>query len=72
MRGRPDADDPRLSRDELLALKFAAHRQLSRWANSPPPGARRQARRDALVSAVRTLDDSRLARGCHLHPAAHA
>jgi hypothetical protein len=72
MTGQPDAGFPQLSRDELLALKFAAHRQLSRWANSQPPlGARKQARRDALVAAVRTLDDATLARGCQLRPTAN-
>jgi hypothetical protein len=62
MTDQPDANHPQLNRDELLALKFAAHRQLSRWARSRPLGARTQARRDALLSAVRTLDDARIAR----------
>jgi len=65
-----DPDYPQLSREELLALKFAAHRQLSRWANSQPLVARKQARRDALLAAVRSLDDDRLAGGCQLRPTA--
>lgn len=71
MTDQPDAGYPQLSRDELLALKFAAHRQLSRWANSQPLDARRQARRDTLLAAARTLDDARLARGCQLRPTAN-
>ena len=66
-----EPDDLLLGRDELLALKFAAHRQLSRWANSQPLGARKQARRDALLAALRVLDDRTLAHGCHLHPTPH-
>lgn len=64
----PDAY-PYLSREELLAVRFASRRQLSRWANNQPLGARKQPRRDALQAALRILDDPRLARGCHLHPA---
>jgi hypothetical protein len=71
MTGQPDATYPQLSRDELLALKFAAHRQLSRWAKNRPLGARKQARRDALLAAVRTLDDARLAHGCQLRASAN-
>jgi hypothetical protein len=56
----------RLSRDQLLALKFAGHRQLARWAKSRPLGPRRQAQRSALVSAVRTLEDQAFADGCEL------
>jgi hypothetical protein len=36
----PTAD--RLSRDEVQALKFAAHRQLSRWAKRPGLSPRQQ------------------------------
>ena len=70
MTDEPDAGYPQLSRDELLALKLAAHRQLSRWAKNRPLDARKQARRDTLLAAVRTLDDARLSRGCQLRPAA--
>jgi hypothetical protein len=59
---------PRLSSDQISALKFAAHRQLSRWANHPQLRPRQQARRDALLSAVRVLADDTLRNGCHLRP----
>jgi hypothetical protein len=57
----------RLSRDELLALKFAVHRQLARWGkhrDSLRPRQREQ--RTALVSAVRTLEDPRFGDGVEL------
>jgi hypothetical protein len=57
---------PRLSREEVLALKFAAHRQLARWAKSRPLPSRQLARRTALVTAVRTLEDPAFAGGCEL------
>jgi hypothetical protein len=59
---------PRLSSEPLGALKFAAHRQLSRWAKHQPLRARQQARRDALLPAVRALADDTLCNGCHLRP----
>ncbi len=64
-----DEAGPRLSRDQLGALKFAAHRQLSRSANRELR-PRQQARRDALLSAVRVLADDTLRNGCHLRPTA--
>jgi hypothetical protein len=63
------SDEPthRLSRDEVLALKFAAHRQLARWANSRHPLQLRQRdRRTSLVSAVRILENEAFADGCEL------
>jgi hypothetical protein len=57
----------RLSSEELGALKAAAHRQLSRWANREL-NPRQQARRNALLSAVRTLADDALRDGCRLQP----
>jgi hypothetical protein len=63
-----DEPGPRLSSAELRALKFAAHRQLSRSANRELR-PRQQARRDALLSAVRVLADDTLRNGCHLQPA---
>ena len=57
---------PQLSREEVLALKFAAHRQLARWAKSRPLPSRQQARRAALVHAARTLEDPAFADGCEL------
>ena len=62
-----DQAGPRLSSEELGALKAAAHRQLSRSANRELR-PRQQARRDALLSAVRTLADDSLRNGCHLQP----
>jgi hypothetical protein len=56
----------RLSRDELLALKFAGHRQLARWANKRPLQPRQRAQRAALVRAVRILEDRALTGGCEL------
>lgn len=62
------SDEPRrLTAEQVLALKFAAHRQLARWAGKPLP-PRKQAQRAALIGAVRVLDDAALARGCRLHP----
>lgn len=62
-----DEAGPRLSSQELGALKFAAHRQLSRSANRELR-PRQQARRDALLSAVRILADDSLRDGCYLQP----
>jgi hypothetical protein len=59
-------DPPRLSREQVQALKFAAHRQLARWAKSRPLASRHRARRAALVHAVRILEDPALADGCEL------
>jgi hypothetical protein len=59
----------RLTREQLLALKFAAHRQLARWARSRPLTPRQQQRRSALVHAVRALEHPTLAGGCTLRPA---
>ena len=59
---------PRLSSEEIGALKFAAHRQLSRWAKNRKLRPRQQARRDALLSAVRVLADDALRGGCRLLP----
>ena len=55
---KSDAPTHRLSRDEVAALKFAAHRQLARWAKKRPLRPRRSERRGALVRAVRTKQSS--------------
>ena len=60
---------PRLSRDELVALRFAAHRQLARWAKNSALRPRQYEQRAALVSAVRLLEDQALTNGCELRPA---
>jgi hypothetical protein len=62
-----DEPTPRLSREQVRALKFAAHRQLARWAKTRPLRTRQQAQRDALVDAVRILEDRAFADGCELH-----
>jgi len=55
-----------LGAEEVLALKFAAHRQLSRWANKPGLSAHQRAQRAALKRAVQTLQDKAFAHGCEL------
>jgi hypothetical protein len=65
-----EAPTHRLSRDELLALKFAAHRQLARWAKTRPLRPRQQAQRTDLARAVRVLEDQAFADGCELRAAA--
>jgi hypothetical protein len=61
-----DERTPGLSGDQVLALKFAAHRQLARWSNKPKLSPRQQAQRSALTSAVRILQDQAFAHGCEL------
>ena len=56
----------RLSSDEVMALKFAAHRQLSRWAKRPRLSPHQHSQRAALRRAVRVLQDDKLAHGCDL------
>lgn len=63
-----DEPTPRLSADQILALKFAAHRQLARWAKLGHLQPRQHARRIALVRAVRILEDQAFAHGCQLRP----
>jgi hypothetical protein len=62
MTGEPAA---RLSGDEIVALRFAARRQLSRWAR-PGLSEHQHAQRAALRRAVRMLQDKALACGCEL------
>jgi hypothetical protein len=56
-----------LSDDEIAALRFAAHRQLARWAKKPKLSPDQHTRRNALKRAVRVLHDQSLAHGCELH-----
>jgi hypothetical protein len=56
----------RLSRDEISALKFAAHRQLARWAKRGHLRPRQREQRSALVRAVRILERPALTDGCEL------
>jgi hypothetical protein len=55
-----------LSREQVAVLKFAAHRQLARWANKRELRPRQREQRTALIDAVRVLEDRALARGCEL------
>jgi hypothetical protein len=57
----------RLSGEEIVALKFAAHRQLSRWSKKPTLSPHQHPQRNALKRAVRSLEDKALAAGCELH-----
>jgi hypothetical protein len=47
----------RLSGEQVTALKFAAHRQLARWANKPRLSEHQHDQRLALKGAVRVLQD---------------
>jgi hypothetical protein len=62
------SDEPmsRLSGDQVLALKFAAHRQLARWSSKPKLSAHQHGQRSALKSAIRVLQDQAFAGGCEL------
>ena len=62
------SDEPtrRLSGEEVLTLKFAAHRQLAGWANEPKLSAHQHGQRAALRGAVRVLQDELFAHGCEL------
>jgi len=62
-----DEPAPRLSGEEVLALKFAAHRQLARWSNKPRLSPHHYAQRTALKRAVRILQDQVFAHGCEVH-----
>jgi hypothetical protein len=50
----------------VLALKFAAHRQLARWSNKLQLSPHQHAQRSALKGAVRVLQDQAFAGGCEL------
>jgi predicted alpha/beta hydrolase len=66
-----DASTGHLSGEEILALRFAVHRQLARWAKNPRLSADQHARRNALKRAVDALHDPAFAHGCDLYaPAA--
>ena len=61
-----DEPTPRLSGEQILALKFAAHRQLARWANKPKLSPHQHGQRSALKDAVRVLQNQAFAHGCEL------
>lgn len=56
----------RLSGEEILALTFAARRQLTRWAQKERLSPRQHAQRAALANAARTLASPAFANGCRL------
>jgi hypothetical protein len=57
----------RLSGDEIVALTFAARRQLTRWANRRELQPHEQAQRTALIAGVRALEDRAfVVDGCEL------
>lgn len=66
---QPMSDEPTryLSGEEMAVLKFAAHRQLTRWANKRELDPCQHAQRAALLRAARILEDKALAPGCVLH-----
>jgi hypothetical protein len=55
-----------LSGEHVMALKFAAHRQLARWSSKPRLSAHQHGQRSALKGAVRILQDQAFAHGCEL------
>jgi len=61
-----DAPTMRFSGEEILALKFAAHRQLARWSKNPRLSTHQRAQRKALKRVVGVLQDQVLADGCEL------
>jgi hypothetical protein len=62
-----DPPTGRLSGEEILALKYAAQRQLARWADRPRLSPDQHARRNALRRAVGVLHDRAFTHGCQLH-----
>jgi hypothetical protein len=56
----------RLSREDVQALKFAAHRQLARWVKTNHLRPRQRQQRAALVRALRALEYPALDEGCEL------
>ena len=55
-----------LSADDIRVLKFAACRQLSRWANRPDLDLHQQAQRATLQHVVRVLQQQAFVSGCEL------
>jgi hypothetical protein len=61
-----------LSREQVAALRFAAPRQLARWAQRHELAPRQRAQRRALIHAVRVLEERALAGGCELRATGEA
>jgi hypothetical protein len=55
-----------LTREEVLALRFAARRQLARWSNKRGLSSHQQGQRVALSAAVSVLQAKVFANGCEL------
>jgi hypothetical protein len=55
-----------LTREQVLALRFAARRQLARWSNKHGLSSRQQGQRVALSAAVAVLQAEAFANGCEL------
>jgi len=62
----PNETRSRLSRDQVLALKFACRRQLTRWANKRELSPHQSAQRIALTRALGVLQDDAFAHGCEV------
>ena len=56
----------RLSGQEIAALRFAAHRQLARWSDTPRLSPQQHTQRNALKRAARALQDNAFTNGCQL------
>lgn len=56
----------RLEPEEIKALKFAGHRQLSRWAKKRQLSPRYHSMRTALIRAVHKLDEDARGQGFEL------
>jgi hypothetical protein len=61
-----DEPTPRLSGEQIGALKFAAHRHLARWTSKPKLSAHQHGQRSALRGAVRVLEGKAFVHGCEL------
>lgn len=55
-----------LTPEEIKALKFAGHRQLSRWARKRQLSPRDHSMRTAMIRAVQKLDEDPGGRGIEL------
>jgi hypothetical protein len=55
-----------LTREQVLALKFAARRQLARWSNKRGLSSHQQGQRVALSAAASVLQAEAFANGCEL------
>lgn len=61
-----DTPAPRLTGDQIIALRFAAHRQLARWSSTHKLGPHQHAQRTELRRAVHVLHDDACVDRCEL------